>query len=803
MATPTKEINQVIRVGNTLTNLIDKQTKQIFTADKVTTYYDGTPMTDAKVDGYIYRKAGSEYFLKNLGKYEELFLEKDTVAQLRDLSATEVLLLKMGYYKGVTLNGYYNEGDTPAPIQYYLSDTVKPDDGGSVFSVGGIKLKHEFKKGVDIRYFGAKCNGYDDDTVFIQKAIDSVNNIVIPSGLDVLWNGQVNLRDNSIVSGVNSKVIRSEQGSQIRFMYAEDKSNIRISGSISFNGVTDSEETPGYHSSNSAGRFIRCEGVYISGVDVSRMSSAFQFQYGRLARIDNCNISRNVLTGISAFNHDTKVRGCTFDSNGRISAGLTHDVYFINSDDVEISKNTFRNHLDPLSSNVVYRWDGEIAETEGFEDAKNCIIDGNDFGDAPWCIDINTLNGSEPLNTRKPTENVTVSNNYAPNGKLRFVMADKAVSRNNIVDHITYRGGVGVAGSKTSLKSINDKLNYIETASIGAAADIDTSNIQFIDTSFSSTDGVVFRQDSGWGGFSSCTILNPVMQGLEYSTLFSPGFLASIKNGRVKVVSSGFLKNYSDNSFSIETNTVYTPDNSKEYSENVFLYSLESTPITINPPVESVNGTEVTIVIRKTGTPNYVGINFNGYKLSQKTLDILNTNTSNSLLSISFICINSEWVEKTTDWVGNSEAVKNPLVLGVNTRFNSTGVVSGDSVVKISASSSPVIFNNIPLSSSKRGRIITFIKEDDTVNTITISPQGSDSIVGAVSPILRRQWDSVTLISDGDKWISSINAISAAVADVTTADAIDEATAITLVNELKAKINAMLASDRASGQRAT
>lgn len=163
MATPEKQINQVIRVGNTLTNLIDKQTKQIFTADKVTTYYDGTPMTDAKVDGYVYRKAGSEYFLKNLGKYEELFLEKDTVAQLRDLSATEVLLLKMKFYKGVTLNGYYNPNDTPAPIQYYLSDTTESEDGGSIFEVGGIKLEHEFVDELNVLYFGViGDNVYDN-----------------------------------------------------------------------------------------------------------------------------------------------------------------------------------------------------------------------------------------------------------------------------------------------------------------------------------------------------------------------------------------------------------------------------------------------------------------------------------------------------------------------------------------------------------------------------------------------------------------------------------------------------------------
>jgi len=42
-----------------------------------------------------------------------------------------------------------------------------------------------------------------------------------------------------------------------------------------------------------------------------------------------------------------------------------------------------------------------------------------------------------------------------------------------------------------------------------------------------------------------------------------------------------------------------------------------------------------------------------------------------------------------------------------------------------------------------------------------------------------------------------------AVADVASVDATDLPTALTLVNELKAQVNAMLASDRTAGQRTT
>ncbi len=44
---------------------------------------------------------------------------------------------------------------------------------------------------------------------------------------------------------------------------------------------------------------------------------------------------------------------------------------------------------------------------------------------------------------------------------------------------------------------------------------------------------------------------------------------------------------------------------------------------------------------------------------------------------------------------------------------------------------------------------------------------------------------------------------STAVSDISTADAVDATTTQALVNELKAKINEILATDRTSGQRAT
>lgn len=154
------------------------------TATRVTQWWDGTNMDESKVDNQLYIQlkalpSGSDseleqyigdYFKVNLPNDGELFLEKDTMAEMRGLSPVEILLLRSGYYRGVKLNGYYAKGDTPGPIEYLLSTTSDADDGGSVIETGGIKLYHEFVGEINIKYFGALGNNDDDDTLSIQNA---------------------------------------------------------------------------------------------------------------------------------------------------------------------------------------------------------------------------------------------------------------------------------------------------------------------------------------------------------------------------------------------------------------------------------------------------------------------------------------------------------------------------------------------------------------------------------------------------------------------------------------------------------
>jgi hypothetical protein len=56
---------QVQRIQDTLYGILDSNTGESFTYSKVTAYSDGSAMSNAKCDGVIYRKLGSEYFKRN------------------------------------------------------------------------------------------------------------------------------------------------------------------------------------------------------------------------------------------------------------------------------------------------------------------------------------------------------------------------------------------------------------------------------------------------------------------------------------------------------------------------------------------------------------------------------------------------------------------------------------------------------------------------------------------------------------------------------------------------------------------
>ena len=103
------------------------------------------------------------------------FLIKNTMQEMKTLDSTEIAALQNGTYTGVQLLGYYEKGDTPAPIvYYYVNPLTAPDpggdDGGSVIEVQGSKFIHNFQV-LYFSYFGALSDGVADDSLCIKKAL--------------------------------------------------------------------------------------------------------------------------------------------------------------------------------------------------------------------------------------------------------------------------------------------------------------------------------------------------------------------------------------------------------------------------------------------------------------------------------------------------------------------------------------------------------------------------------------------------------------------------------------------------------
>lgn len=162
------------------------------------------------------------------------FLVKNTMADMRALSASEITALQNGTYDGVELLGYYEKGDTAAPIIYYLAP-VSPDpgadDGGRVIAVQSNKLIHEFVDQIDVRYFGVSTT-ITDNTVQLQKLV----NVAIIKGLNVYFDGFYAIKNIQIDQANNIKFY-SNNGGLYQYAAGRNFINLTNSSKISFEGL--------------------------------------------------------------------------------------------------------------------------------------------------------------------------------------------------------------------------------------------------------------------------------------------------------------------------------------------------------------------------------------------------------------------------------------------------------------------------------------------------------------------------------------------------------------------------------------
>lgn len=112
------------------------------------------------------------------------YLQKNTMAEMRAISSTEIADINNGVYIGVMLHGYYAYGDTPAAITYYKSTTNLADDQGSVVVINSnLKLEHKFSV-CDVAYYGLQSEintveVVDRNTLVINNAIKIAPKVII------------------------------------------------------------------------------------------------------------------------------------------------------------------------------------------------------------------------------------------------------------------------------------------------------------------------------------------------------------------------------------------------------------------------------------------------------------------------------------------------------------------------------------------------------------------------------------------------------------------------------------------------
>jgi hypothetical protein len=170
------KIGSIKRKGNSLSfntsngEVLTQYEDSVEYFSETTKWYDGSPMTDDRVDNDIFIKKDGKFLQKTISK--ETFLKIGTISELRQTN---------GYYEGqeIILLGYYESGDKD-PVHYKY--TVQHYN--SAVDNGGLTIKTD--RGVWVAQFQGKCDVKDfgavkdiDCTAIINTALQLVDHVII------------------------------------------------------------------------------------------------------------------------------------------------------------------------------------------------------------------------------------------------------------------------------------------------------------------------------------------------------------------------------------------------------------------------------------------------------------------------------------------------------------------------------------------------------------------------------------------------------------------------------------------------
>ena len=75
----------------------------------------------------------------------------------------------------------------------------------------------------------------------------------------------------------------------------------------------------------------------------------------------------------------------------------------------------------------------------------------------------------------------------------------------------------------------------------------------------------------------------------------------------------------------------------------------------------------------------------------------------------------------------------------------------GDFLLLVDATAAAVTIS-LPAAETARGAVIVTKKTDASANTVTLDPNGSETIDGASTRVITAQYDALTVACDGNQW---------------------------------------------------
>lgn len=715
----------------------------------------------------------------------------DNMAQMRSLPQSVITRLQSGQLSGVTLNGYHTKGDTPRPIEYFLTTDVLEDNGGDQIIVGGVNFI-SYNSALDLRYFGWSDN-IDSSDIFINAILKSkVFEITVPIGRTVIKSETIIpssipnkkivgiSRDKSIISIEHYNFLNISNKTSIENLtidfnnglvrngvwYNPNIGNVKIKG-ISIQNIKDTDSTRG---SNIL--YVSAQGNVLDISDI---------KFNNIKKVGNGSITDSGGSVQGVF-----VYGNTNLLGGTISDISVNDFHNINTSESIIFEDTAGIFIGVEGKRIPLY----INNVNGFNFGKRLIkIQGSG-------INMSNINGYVETNVGDSLSVVGILSEPS-----LFDSVDNTISNLTASGNITYP--IADNSKNTNLSNINIDIIGSSTLTSGVYAGIlingDSSNLRLTNYRIKARRPIAFAPDVSTNNINNTSINNGTLILTSEGVAGNNAFISVTGNTSISL---GKITNLSvNNCICVQESTradvgLFFTNHAIQRNYENFVFS-NITMLDYKSNADTINS--VLGVINYVKNVTFDNIKYNplgGVKASNigdwgtfTSCDIVNIdniqyfNKSNRSLLFTN-CSNVS--------VGNSVVM---LDAGVgNLVFTGSGSgnkidVENLKVTNALAVPSDLIYHTGITANRPTNAPIGFKYFDTTINRAIFKSSGG-WVDNPPSP-------NASLSTKG-----LVNQ-SAKVDDVASPDANDLDTALTLLNELKYKFNEKLVADRSSGQQST